>query len=352
MTRFTWRQFRTQGAVAFVAWVVVAIVVAISGPHLRHLYDATVAPCRAHGDCSTANSNFVGNDSTLATWLGILVVVVPGIVGIFWGAPLVARELEAGTYRLAWSQSVTRTRWLAVKLGVVGGASMVVAGVLSLLVTWWASPLDRAHMNLYGTFDQRDLVPIGYAAFAFAFGVTAGVVIRRSLPAMASTLVAFVAARLAFTQLVRPHLMAPKLAHIHLSLGSTGFGTTNGGPFTVLPNPPTLPNAWVTSTRILDAVGQALSPQYVAQECPRLVKATSGAPAAGPGHGFRAQVPSGAQDAFQRCLAKVGTRYHEVVTYQPSSHYWAFQWYELGIYLGAALILSAFCLWWARHRLS
>ena len=73
---------------------------------------------------------------------------MPGIIGIFWGAPLVARELEAGTFRLAWTQSVTRTRWLAVKLGVVGLASMAVAGLLSLMVTWWASPLDRANMNL------------------------------------------------------------------------------------------------------------------------------------------------------------------------------------------------------------
>ena len=65
-----------------------------------------------------------------------LVVLVPGIIGIFWGAPLVARELEAGTYRLAWTQSITRTRWLATKLGVVGLLSMVAAGLLSLMATW------------------------------------------------------------------------------------------------------------------------------------------------------------------------------------------------------------------------
>ena len=83
----------------------------------------------------------------LRTWLGVLVIVVPGIIGIFWGAPLVARELETGTFRLAWTQSVTRTRWLAVKLAVVGLASMAVAGLLSLMVTWWASPLDRVNVE-------------------------------------------------------------------------------------------------------------------------------------------------------------------------------------------------------------
>ena len=174
MIRFTLRQFRTQAAVAFGALVLVAIVVAIAGPHLRQLYDNIAATCRTHGNCSTAYSSYLTNDATLRTWLGILVIVTPGVIGIFWGAPIVARELEAGTYRLAWAQSVTRTRWLATKLGVIGLAAMIVAGILSLMVTVWASPLDRAGLNVYGTFDQRDLVPIGYASFAFVLGVLTG----------------------------------------------------------------------------------------------------------------------------------------------------------------------------------
>jgi len=42
-------------------------------------------------------------------------LATPALLGIFWGAPLIARELETGTCRLAWNQSVTRTRWLTVK---------------------------------------------------------------------------------------------------------------------------------------------------------------------------------------------------------------------------------------------
>jgi len=76
---------------------------------------------------------------------------------------------------------------------------MALAGFLGLMLTWWASPIDTVNMNRFapGVFDQRGMVAIGYAAFAFALGVTAGVLIRRTLPAMATTLVAFVAARLA-----------------------------------------------------------------------------------------------------------------------------------------------------------
>ena len=50
---------------------------------------------------------------------------------------------------------------------MIGLAAMAVVGLMSLTVTWWASPLDQANAALFGTFDQRDLVPIGYAAFAF-----------------------------------------------------------------------------------------------------------------------------------------------------------------------------------------
>ena len=74
----------------------------------------------------------------------IISYLMPAIIGMFWGAPLISRELEGGTYRLAWSQSVTRSRWLAVKLGLLGLAAMAVAGLFSLVITWWASPLDQA----------------------------------------------------------------------------------------------------------------------------------------------------------------------------------------------------------------
>jgi hypothetical protein len=115
-------------------------------------------------------------------WGGIFVFyAVPAIIGMFWGAPLIARELEAGTFRVAWTQSVTRARWLAVKLGLAGLASMAAAGLVSLMVTWWSSrvdPLDPFGMNRLqpAMFGTRGIAPIGYAAFAFVLGVTAMVV--------------------------------------------------------------------------------------------------------------------------------------------------------------------------------
>jgi hypothetical protein len=356
MIRLTWRQFRAQAAVAIGALAAVAIVVAITGPHLIHLYDTTVATCGAHGDCPAVTMAFLRNDSSLRAGLGILVIAAPAITGIFWGAPLVAREIEAGTFPLAWTQSVTRTRWLTVKMGVIGLAGLAVAGLLSLMVTWWASPLDRVSMNEFGPFDQRGIVPIGYAALACALGVTAGTLIRRTLPAMATTMVAFVTARIAVTSWIRPLLSAPWHRDFALNPASTGFGSSGSGlsffgmlfgggpPQTLQPAAPDIPGAWIYSTRILDQAGQPLNSLVLKRDCP-----AEGGP--GPaGAPARSQVPAAVQQALHDCVAKVGATYHEVVTYQPAQRYWAFQWEELAIYLGAAVVLAGLCLWWVRRR--
>jgi hypothetical protein len=356
--RFAWLQFRIQATGAIGALVIVAIVFAITGPHLVHLYDTTVATCRTHGDCPAVRAAFLRNDSSLRMWLGVLVVVVPGIVGIFWGAPLVSSELEAGTFRLAWTQSITRSRWMVVKLGVVGLASMAVAGLFSLMVTWWASPLDQANMNRFGTFGQRDIVPIGYAAFAFALGVSAGVLTRRTVPAMATTLVAFVAARLAMTSWIRPLLIAPLHREVALNPSSTGFGSSASGlqglaillfgdrqSSTLQPALPNIPNGWITSAQIVDKSGRGLTTRILAIDCPNV--------GTGPGHTgghSHTHASAAAQQTLDECVAKVGATYHELVSYQPASRYWVFQSYELAIYLVAALMLAAFCLWSVRRR--
>lgn len=226
MIWMTWRQFRTQAIVALAALAAAAVAAAVTGPALAHLYDTVVATCRAHGDCPAVTSAFLLHDHALQIGLDTLVVVAPGIIGVFWGAPLVARELDAGTFRQAWTQSVTRTRWLAVKLGVLGLASMAVAGLFGLMATWWSSPLDHVRMSPFGGFDERDIVPVGYATFALALGVTAGVLIRRTLPAMATTLVVFVAVRAVLSKWVRPYLIAPlRITRTDNTITYTGNGT-------------------------------------------------------------------------------------------------------------------------------
>src|ERR1017187_5440767 len=100
MIWLAWRQARTQIAVALAAVAAAAVAAAAAGR----------------------------GDSTLRLWLSVLVVVVPGLLGVFWGAPLVAGELESGSFRLAWTQDVSRVRWLAARLAVSGLAAMAVGG--------------------------------------------------------------------------------------------------------------------------------------------------------------------------------------------------------------------------------
>ena len=295
----------------------------------------------------------MNTDGRIETAFSDILLIAPALIGIFWGAPLVARELETGTYRLGWTQSITRRRWLAAKLGVVGLASVAVAGLLSLMLTWWSSPIDTANANRFGDamFSLRDITPLGYAAFAFALGVTAGVLIRRTLPAMASTLVVFVAARLAEAQWVRPHLMSPVRSAMPFSTGNgIGFALTPSG-LQVMTNPPNIPNAWAISSEIVNNAGQAPTAAFMKSACPSLANGAQAGPAGGARH-VRVSGNGPGPQAFQDCVAKVAAKYHEVVTYQPASRFWAFQGMETAIFLVLALLLAGLCFWWVRHRLS
>ncbi len=151
MIAFSWRQFRTQAVIGGAGLVVLGIILLVTGPHLVSIYDTALAQCRASGGASSdCNNPVVSTYSKLQVLATALVLIVPVLIGMFWGAPLIARELETGTFRLAWTQSVSRMRWLLVKLGLVGLASAAVGGLLSLMVTWWYSPIDKVNQNRFG----------------------------------------------------------------------------------------------------------------------------------------------------------------------------------------------------------
>jgi len=348
MIQFSLRMTRVQIFTAAAAIAVLAIVAAITGPHLAHLYAMTVGACGRRSACVAAA--LASQDSTLRLWLGVLVVVVPGLVGMFLGAPLVAGELEDGTVSLAWTQSVTRARWLIVRLVVTGLASVGVAGLVSLIVTWWASPLDRAGMNQFGSFDERGIVPLGYAAFAFMLGVTVGALVRRTIPAMMLTLAGFVAARLAVKIWLRPFLITPLTRSLALDPGSTGYGSSGylpiAPPATLQPNPPDIPNGWITSIGVVSNHGGArLTATELTRFCPGINNGRR-PPGGGVGH---VRAPQSVVNGLQDCVARVGTRFHELVSYQPASRYWPFQWFELAIFLAAAVVLAAACIWRVRR---
>jgi ABC-type transport system involved in multi-copper enzyme maturation permease subunit len=352
--RFAWRQFRVPFAIAVGGLAVVAIVIGVTGPGLAHLYATTVANCRLHDDCQAATATLNSHDHVLQVIVQALPLVVPVLIGMFWGAPLAARELESGTFRLAWTQGRTRWQWLVGKLVVVGLASVVAMGLLSVMTTWWWSPINKANPNRFspGLFGIFGVVPVGYAVFAFAVGLLAGVVLRRTLPAMVTTLMVFIAARVVVSFWVRPHFAS--LVSLSLPLNTANGIGINRDPtsgLSVIANPPALPNAWVNSAVIINHAGQQPSGPVLQRICPQLVAAAnsnqppaSGASRAGP-------APADVQSAFNNCLAKVGTTFHQVVAYQPASRYWPFQMAETALFVAAAVGAIALSYWWIRHRL-
>ncbi len=352
----SWRQFRVPAGIAAAALVVVAIALTITGTHLAHLYDTTVATCHATSDCSAAKSALLGTYGPLQNAASALLIATPAAIGIFWGAPLLAREFEMGTWRLAWTQGSSRSRWLGVRFAMIGFASVAVAGLLSLLVTWWFSPIDEVNMNrlVPAVFDARGIVAIGYAAFAFAVGVTAGLLIRRTLPAMAATLGAFIGARVAVASWLRPHFMAPVKSVIALhDVFGAGIQQTPTGLSYV--QPADVPNAWIFANEVVNNAGQAPKVQFLQRACPSMFSDPGASPANSGvgGTGTATAGPTRNPNVnFSQCAARVGAKFHELVTYQPGSRYWAFQWYETAIFVGAAIVLVALSFWWIRRRLS
>ncbi len=348
MIRLTLRQFRAQAVTSFGLLVALAIVLVVTGPHLAHVNEAFQRACKAAGDCATASNPVFGVDPTLQNALPLIVTFVPALIGLFYGAPLVARELETGTFRLAWTQSVTLRRWLTVKLGLVGFAAMLVSGLLTWMVDWWASPIDAATKNSFNPveFGWHGVAPIGYAAFAFVLGVTAGVLLRRTVPAMGVTLVGIVAARLVVEHWVRPNLASP--LHQSLSLVNTGFGSmglsASTGALSLYPPFVTIPNIWMLSTAVIDKSGHVLTSHYFVHACPAFVQFPTEFPTTPPPQAV-------VQAAHAACINKlVSATFHTVVTYQPDSRFWPFQWAEMGIFLAAGLTLCALTYWWLRRQ--
>jgi ABC-type transport system involved in multi-copper enzyme maturation permease subunit len=360
----TWRQSRLKAASATLVLAAFAILLAVTGPPLASLYSGSrIGSCQG-SDCVGPADDFLQQlyggslsgassvDHTGTYWLlyllGIVTILVaPAVIGIFWGAPLIAGEFEAGTHYLAWNQSVTRTRWLAVKLTLTGLAAMAVTEALSLMQAWWATPIFRAvargavatplAMNQFSplVFATHGIAPLGYAAFAFALGVTVGVLVRRAVPAMALTLALFAVLQVVMPLWIRPQLFPPD--HTVTTLASFGGIDVplGNGTFTLIPSGwDSQPESWVLSSGAVNAAGEPVSALPAACMQVAGLQVTGG----------KANHP-----ALLDCLASHGIRM--AVTYQPASRYWAFQWTETAIYAALALALTGYCFWRIRRRL-
>lgn len=338
MTWLTWRQYRLQALIGAVVLAAFAAVMLVTGFQMAAQWHTILSGCTASGTCGTLQQGSVSLGSVLGHDFAILSMLAPVLFGVLVGAPLVAHEFEARTSDFAWAQSITRTRWLAVKVGWLLLAA-VWGGVIAALVTWWSGPRNAAFADAFQVnyFDQQGLVPVGYSVFATALGIAAGAVVRRTLPAIAIVIGGFLGMRLWISQSLRMHFMTPV---------TTYYSVT--GNF----NPPA--GSAVLSGGLADKAGQLVtgsssnvmtvmidgSPSTaLPAACQRLIPASAN----GPGGPSNAVL-----NAIYGCLQKAG--YRQFTTYQPISRYWAFQGIETGIYVAVAAALIAITFYAVRRK--
>jgi len=339
MTWLTWRQYRAQAAVAALVLAVFATVLLVTGFQMAAQWHTLLAGCTASRTCASLQEGGTSLGSVLGHDFAILSMLAPVLFGVLVGAPLVAHEFEARTSDFAWAQSITRTRWLAVKVGWVLLAAAVWGGAIAVLVTWWSGPRNAAFANAFQAnyFDQQGLVPVAYSVFATALGIAAGAVLRRTLPAIAIVIAGFIGMRLWISQDLRMHFMAPVTTYYSVTGNfnpTAGSAILNGGLVDKAGQVVTGSSGNVMTVMIDGAPSTSLP-----AACQRLIPASANGP----------NGPSGATlNAVYGCLQKAG--YRQFISYQPISRYWAFQGIETGIYLAVAAALIAITFYAVRRR--
>ncbi|GAA2729724.1 hypothetical protein [Actinocorallia aurantiaca] len=317
MIWLTWRQHRKQVLYTLIALAALAAVLVPTGLAMHGRFEDTglkaclaglggeslIAQTESADKCQMLAHEFQQKYSSLS-FVAVLFVILPVFVGVFFGAPLVARELEEGTHRFAWTQGVSRTRWALAKFGLVGGFTLLVAVVYALGVSWWFAPLVAAIGSRMGylAFDVQGVVPVAYTLFAVALGVFAGVYQRKVLPAMGVAVGGFAAVRIGIELLARPRYLPPET--LTYALGSSDLVNPAAGD-------------WIQSHGIRNGAGELVLPDAKIGPCP-------------PGDSM-----------CSRDIQELGTGAHNWQLYQPGDRFWLFQGIETGVFLALTALLLA-----------
>ncbi len=210
MAWVTWRQHRFALAGVAALLGAPAVYLWLAGLHLHHAWAAATA-CHpaSSGACLTLISNINGPAAEL---IPALLKAVPALIGAFVGAPVLARELETGTFRYAWTQGFGRWRWTLAKLLPLAVTVAAAAGAFSVLFSWYYQPFFANGWQIpLGplVFDLRGVAFAAWTLAAFAIGALAGMLIRRVVPAIAATLAAYTGLALAISLFLRQHYLTP-----------------------------------------------------------------------------------------------------------------------------------------------
>lgn len=332
MIWMTWRQHRREALVLAVAVAAMAIYLVVMGRAMySDYYQVTngwsVALCQQDTQqqsaiCDRLFSVFFSKYTVNTQLVLVGFFALPPLLGVFVGAPLLARELESGTFRLIWMQSVTRLRWLLTKTGALALVILLVFTAFIPLIFWWKGPFDiGGGINMIGGEDYaiEGTLPLAYATFALALGLAAGTLLRRVVPAMFVTLAGYVGVALALRNWGRPNWLPPVTAtwDPYLSQGPADMRR----------------DAWMLFFGYVDKTGQRLDLNTVYQTC---------AP-----YGY---VDMGVGSTYTACLHNHG--WLSTIVWQPADRFWAFQAIESGVLIVLAVALLALTIWLVRRRIA
>jgi hypothetical protein len=315
MVWMTWRQHRIELIAAVTLFVLVSAGLLISGLSMHAAYRTEgIEGCLAdtqRGACGQIITSFrdryVGWGDTLT-----LLNLLPALAGVFIGAPLLSRELEHGTWKLVFVQSVTRIRWLTVKIALVGGAVILIASAFAAMLTWWRQPLDAVGGRIDpAAFNFEGLSLAAAALFGFAVGTFIGVVLRRMIAAMAVTLLVYFAIRTPVEQLLRPRYQDPLVRTFDIN------------------SPPVDNKDWILGQGWMDSAGRTLS---TSEQLAIL-------------RGIREE----SADFDQHML---DNGYRPFIEYQPNGRFWTFQYIEAGLFVALAALFIAAAVLLIRRRTS
>ena len=318
MAWVTWRQHRIAlaGVAALLgAW---AVYLWLAGLQLHHAYAAATA-CHPASSlaCGEIISEFNLTYGDPALTAAVLLQTVPALIGAFVGAPVLARELETGTFRYAWTLGISRRRWTLGKLVPLAIAVAAAAGVFSLLFSWFFQPFFADGNNIPFTaelFDLRGVALPAWTLAAFAIGALAGMLIRRVVPAIAATLAAWAGLALTAALYLRQHYAVP-LRTSNLNVPGSAW----------------IMSQWWTKGGKFAFANWHDAPASLVQRCS----------AAGP-------LGKGSPGTLYQCFAQHG--YTQWTSYQPGSRFWPFQWIEGGWLLALSVLLIAATVWLVRRR--
>lgn len=315
MIWLTWRQHRLEGLVTVGVVAVIGAFLLVTGREMATSYQQLgLSHCLGQTAPGSPCPDLImafGSRYGLLLFFDNMLIFLPLLLGALVGAPLIAREVEQRTHLLVWTQSITRQRWLTVKLALILSAGVVVSGALLALLIWWYQPWAKLN-GAFGSsaYDTSGPVWIAATLLALALGTLAGALTRRVVAAIFLTIVLFVAIRAPVENLWRPHFEAP-ITRINSISGQAS-------------NQPALSDQdWVIDQGYIDAQGN--------KHDDIITCSTNGNP--------------------ENCLQAKGVKAF-YVSYQPADRFWTFQWIETGIYLGFAALALFGAYWLIRHRLN